>query len=495
MEANEQRPAGADLIFLSEFPIGVLSDRPPDTESVVFELKECPGKRKGKQWMINAGAGLGLPNYVDMQLFILLLAHTKQQGCPDQVHFCRHQILQDLGWTRGEANYARVQLGLDRLIATTYRAINHYPDPKGRDCVQRIAFHLMDRYEIHDSRYADALLPPSWFRWSDDIRRLLHTRQLKTLDLEVFRTLKRPVTQAMYRYLHTRHMDGKATFEENLVEYACERLGLSRDFRWMSDLKRTLDAGHRELIERGLITGVNYERMRAEKGERAQQKVVIHYSTPTAPPPIADRSDCGLRHPEGTRDCGLATGAHFVGGSTAGLPVSVPLSDNPQSRVPSGCRNPQSQDPLVERLTEAGITRAIAEELVARCPEGVETQLDYWPHRAPAKYQNPAGALVKAIERNWAAPEAWRRRRRQQERQAAQEQRQEQTAAAAQQTAAESAAFDTWWSSLPAAEQVTLTEQAKAELLGDSPTVAQHYQRHPERLHEALRPLLLRRMS
>jgi Replication initiator protein A len=464
METNEQRPVGADLIFLSEFPIGVLSDRPPDTESVVFELKERPGKRKGKQWIINAGAGLGLPNYVDMQLFILLLAYTKQQGCPDQVRFCRHQILQDLGWTRGEANYARVQLGLDRMIATTYRAINHYPDPKGRDCVQRIAFHLMDRYEIHDSRYADAQLPPSWFRWSDDIRRLLHTRQLKTLDLEVFRTLQRPVTQAMYRYLHTRHMDGKATFEENLVEYACERLGLSRDFRWMSDLKRTLDAGHRELIERGLITGVNYERMRAEKGERAQQKVVIHYPAPIALPPLP-----------------------------AEVPPSPPSPRSPREGEKE--RGGASPHPLIARLTEACVTRAIAAELAARCPEGVETQLDYWPHRDPAKYQNPAGALVKAIERNWAAPEAWRRLQRQQEREAAREQRRAQETGHEEQAATESAAFDAWWAALPAAEQAALTEQARAELLGDSPTVALHYQRHPERLHEALRPLLLRRMS
>jgi replication initiator protein A len=465
MEIPEQRPVGADLLFLSEFPIGVLSDRPPDVESVVFELKERPGKRKGKQWMISAGAGLGLPNYVDMQLFILLLAYTKQQGCPDQIHFCRHQILQDLGWTRGEANYARVQLGLDRLIATTYRAINHYPDPKGRDCVQRIAFHLMDRYEIHDSRYADAQLPPSWFRWSDDIRRLLHTRQLKTLDLELFRTLKRPVTQAMYRYLHTRHMDGKATFEENLVEYACERLGLSREFRWLSDLKRTLDAGHRELIERGLINSVNYERMRAEKGERAQQKVVIHYSTPPAPPPAAD--------------CALSAEAK----------AGPSLSDH---LITSSPHHPIS--PLVERLTEAGITRAIAEELVARCPEVVETQLDYWPHRDPAKYQNPAGALVKAIERNWAAPEAWRRLQRRQEREATQRERRAQETDHEARTAAENAAFDAWWSSLPTAEQASLTAEAKAELFADSPTIAQHYQRHPDRLQEALRPLLLRRM-
>ena len=42
METVEQRPAGADLIFLSEFPIGVLSDRAGESDQVVFALKAKP---------------------------------------------------------------------------------------------------------------------------------------------------------------------------------------------------------------------------------------------------------------------------------------------------------------------------------------------------------------------------------------------------------------------------------------------------------------------
>jgi hypothetical protein len=59
-----------------------------------------------------------------------------------------------------------------------------------------------------------------------------------------------------------------------------------------------------------------------------------------------------------------------------------------------------------------------------------------------------------------------------------------------QQAAAAAAAFDTWWASRPAAEREALLARAKAELVGDNPVVAQHYQRHPGRMYEALRPLL-----
>jgi hypothetical protein len=421
MEIKDYGRPGVDLIFLSEFPIGLLSDRSAEVQSVTFELKER-GKRAAKQWTIHAGASFGMPNYVDMQLFIICLAYT-----------------QDLGWSRGQENYDRLQLSLDRLVATTYTAINHYPDPKGRACVKRMVFHLMEAHQIHDSRFADAELPPSWFRWSEEVHRLLHTRQLKTLDLEVFRTLKRPVSQAMYRYLHTRRLDGKPKFEENLVEYACERLGLSRDFRWASDLKRTLNEGHKELIERGLIAGATYERLRAQRGERPQQKVIIHYSLP-APAP------------------------------TPALPA------------------PAAEDPLLARLVEAGMTRGVAEELVSSQREVAERQLAYWPHRQ--KIQNPGAALRRAIEEDWAAPEGWKQARKQEQTQREARQQEEREETQQQEAAAEARAFDAWWAALPAPQRELLTQQALAELLGDSPILAEHYRRHPDRLHEALRPLL-----
>jgi hypothetical protein len=443
METREYGRPGADLIFLSEFPIGLLSDRSAEVQSVTFELKER-GRRPAKQWTIHASASFGMPNYVDMQLFIICLAYAQEQGFPEQVHFCRHRMLQDLGWSRGQENYDRLQLGLDRLVATTYTAINHYPDPKGRACIKRMAFHLMEAYQIHDSRFADAELPPSWFRWSEEVHRLLHTRQLKTLDLEVFRTLKRPVSQAMYRYLHTRRLDGKPTFEENLVEYACERLGLSRDFRWASDLKRTLNEGHRELIERGLIAGATYERMRAQRGERPQQKVIIHYSLPDpAPAPVP----------------------------------SLPM--------------PAAGDPLLEHLVEAGVTRGVAEELLVSQREVAERQLAYWPHRQ--KIQHPGAALRRAIEEDWAAPEGWKQAQKREETEREARQREEREETQQQEAVQEAGAFDAWWAALPAPEREALTQQAQAELLGDSPILAEHYRRHPDRLHEALRPLLQQR--
>src|SRR5262249_22948188 len=113
---------GVDLIFLSELPIGIIPDRSGDPpKSVTFELKEHPGKREAKKWIIEAES-CGLPTLVDMQLFVCLMAYTQDQGFPEAVPFSRSWIIRDLGWTRTEPNYARIQLGLDRLLKTTYTA-------------------------------------------------------------------------------------------------------------------------------------------------------------------------------------------------------------------------------------------------------------------------------------------------------------------------------------------------------------------------------------
>jgi Replication initiator protein A len=433
---NTDSDRGVDLIFLSELPIGIIPDRsgnPP--KSVTFELKGKPGKREAKKWTIEAES-CGLPTLVDMQIFICLMAYTQEQGFPKTTQFSRSWILRDLGWAANQQSYERIQLGIDRLLRTTYIATNHYPDPKGRTYRERTAFHLLQQYQIHDSRYADAQLPPSWFLWSDQVGVLLQTPQMKQLDFAFFRSLNNPLAQAAYRYLHTRQMNGKSVYQENLIEYACERLGVSRNYRWPADLKRTLDGIHAELIEKGFIEPPTYERMKAEKGERPQQKIVIRFPNKPAPPAAPDPS---LPHP------------------------------------------------LVERLVAVGVTPAVAADLVERLPEGVETQLDYWPDRAPSRYKNPAGALVKAIEQSWAAPEGWRRRQKP-PREAPLPARAEAPASAD----AAQAAFDAWWAQLPEDQRAAFTAQARAELIGESQLIARHYERHPDRLPEALRPILMK---
>lgn len=67
---------------------------------------------------------------------------------------------------------------------------------------------------------------------------------------------------------------------------------------------------------------------------------------------------------------------------------------------------PPGGDDLVDALAGRGVTRRVAARLLAtRSEAAIRAQLQYAPHRAPAT--SPAGALVRAIEEDWAPPQAW----------------------------------------------------------------------------------------
>lgn len=433
---DNDNPHGADLIFLAELPLGILA--PNSTEApktVTFKLTEKPGRAKKRQVTIDSAASLGLPTLVDMQIFVCLMAYTREQGFPERVRFCRSWIARDLGWTDSQPNYDRIRLGMERLQSTSYRCLNHYPDPrdpKGRARVEHAAFHLLDAYNFSDSEQPAGGGPSGWFKWGDQVSQWLKTPQMAQLDFAFFRQLENPLAQAAYRYLHIRHLDGKPVYEENLVEYACERLGLSRNFRWPSELKQTLDPVHAELIEKGFLESVRYERQKREKG----QKVVFAFP-----------------------------------GAAAMLAAAAPLV----------------MDDTLEALVAAGVTRPVAEELVAERREECERQLGYLPHREGL--QNPAGALRRAIEEAWPAPEAWQ--------QAQRKRRPRRTPTAPQHPTPEpdptaaAAAFDVWWAGLSEGERAAIDQAVTAQLPDPASVAGQHLARHPAARERLLRELRL----
>ena len=292
---------GIDLIFLAELPIGVVPDRREGTpQTVTFELAERPGRRKKRQLVIDSAASLGLPTLVEMQIFVCLMAYTREQNFPDRVLFRRSWLIRDLGWTVSKTNYDRLRLGMDRLQGTSYRCYNHYPDPKdqrGRTRTDYETFHLIDSYQFSDVEDPSGCCLGS-LKWGDKVSQWLQTSQMAMLDFGFFRSLENPIAQEAYRYLHIRRLDGKQVYSENLQEYACTRLGLSPG-RWPSDLKRTLDRVHAELIEKGFLESVTYETMKSQPGERPRQKVVIRFpdalptaASPALPDMAADPAEC-----------------------------------------------------------------------------------------------------------------------------------------------------------------------------------------------------------
>jgi hypothetical protein len=59
---------------------------------------------------------------------------------------------------------------------------------------------------------------------------------------------------------------------------------------------------------------------------------------------------------------------------------------------------------LIDRLTEQGVTRTVAEELTTQYPDRIEPQIAMLPHRKP---RDPGATLAQAIREDWSPPAAY----------------------------------------------------------------------------------------
>jgi hypothetical protein len=348
--APEHPRIGQDEINLTEFPIALLSDRTPRGKPAMRRFTNG-----NKIWEIVGHGGHGLPTRLDLEVYVVLTELTREQGFPERVEFSRHDLLRRLEWGLGAERYARLQQALECWVGVTIQTTNSFYDKEKGEWLSRHAFHLLEEYHIAEQRGAAGEEARCWFRWSETMRRNMHARYLKPLDVELFLTFRSAVTQALYRYLDAKRLNGKPTFQQSLVDLGKQHLGLPASY-YPSQIKRELDVAHEELIATGFLAGVHYEPMRGSSGE----KVVYQFGP---------RPTVGMPLPAAT------------------LTPTAP---------------PEPPEPLAQQLQEHGITAGIAAELVAGKREECERQLAYLPYRDGL--QNPAGALRRAIEEAWPAP-------------------------------------------------------------------------------------------
>jgi hypothetical protein len=434
------RRCGRDELNLTEFPFALLASRASKKMPNVLEFRDGE-----KEWVVSGDPRYGLPTAGDVELYVVLMELTREQHFPVCVQFSRHNVIQRLGWDPGGQSYDRFLLGLDRLVGVTIRTQNAFWDAKQRGWVRRHAFHILEAYDIADSRQSrpdEPSLFPSWIRWSPELYQNLNAGYIKSLDVTLFLSLKSAVSQALYRYLDAKRYDGKPLYRIGLKKLAWEHLGLSRNY-YPSDIKRKLNPAHEELIEAGLLGGVEYGLMK--DGEE-----MVIYRFP--PKPSRERA---AKQPE--------------------LPEPV--------------------SPLAQRLMDHGVSRVTAIELAVAQPEECEKQLQYLPHR---KSRDKGAVLVKSIREGWAEPAAWTEARTTLRTVKAVKSASPSTPPAkpkaAESAGAPVAEFDAWWEALSPAQRELLSAQAAQELRRENRMVAELGARCPDSpiYRAALRPILKR---
>jgi len=446
LELVPQAPRiGRDELNLAEFPFALLHSRPPKNAPLVLEFKDGE-----KEWTVEGSPKFGLPMAPDIEVYVVLMEVTREQNFPHDVQFCRRDLIKRLGWDPNGRSYERLTLSLDRLVGVTIRTRNAFFDARQRAWSSKEAFHILERYKIMDGTLAgasQASLFPSWVRWSPELYANLQAGYIKSLDVNLFLSLRSAISQALYRYLDKkRGGDNKPMFRIALKTLVFEHLGMSRGY-YPSEAKHKLKPAHEELLSIGFLSGVEYAPMK-----NGAEMVVYRFA------PKPEKEERATRH-------------------SSPMPVlPAPLS------------------PLAQALVDAGVSRAAAQELAASHADEAQRQLELLPYR---EARDPGAVLVKAIREGWAAPpespEA--KARAQVQLQAkARTVRATRRTPKPESTPPATSAFDIWFRALPAAEREPLEAQAMVQLRSENRMVGEFAAKHPESpvVQDALRPYLVK---
>ncbi|MEX2171066.1 MAG: replication initiator protein A [Pirellulales bacterium] len=352
---------GRDELNLAEFPLAAIADRVPDNQkTLVFEDKIFDSGKSEmitRRLTISASDKYGLPTSLDDEVILGLIQLTKKNRFTERkVNFSRYQLIQILGWRHEGRSYERLEKSLKRWLGVTLYYDKAWWDKDEQTWVNE-NFHILEQVTLYDQerrlkrlRSTNAEPPLSSFAWNEVVFRSFKSGYLKAIDFGVFRQLEYAAAKRMYRFLDKRFYH-KSRWEFDLTEFACEHIGVSRNYD-TGQLKRRLQPAIAEL-EAVEFLEVLPIAQRYVKISRSQWRIV------------------------------------FV---KKAVPQIEPLS--------------QEGALLIKRLADRGVTRSVATELVRDySTELIETQIEVLDRLCQAKegesIRNAAGYLVKSIREGY----------------------------------------------------------------------------------------------
>jgi hypothetical protein len=252
------RTAYRDELNFAEFPLAALADTVPEgqktlvyTDTIFDRGRNEPVTRK---LTIAASHEHGLPTALDDEVILGLVQLTSRSNFADKkVHFSRYELIKELNWRDEAKSYERVEQSLKRWLGVTL-----YYDrawwSKEESCWVDESFHILEQVTLFDrerrerrarARPGDALAGKSSFVWNEVVFNSFKSGYLKQIDFDLYKRLRSPISKRMYRFLDKRFYHRKR-LEFDLREFACEKIGLSRNYH-NGEIKRRLAPALEEL--------------------------------------------------------------------------------------------------------------------------------------------------------------------------------------------------------------------------------------------------------
>ena len=276
------QPIGKDEMNLAEYPFALLTRRVSESQKTI-EVEQQIRTETGvvtQSWVVTGSDRYGLPLAIDEDIYIALMKILKDSGFRDRtIPFTRYQVLRILGKDISKREYDRIQQSLDRLVGTTITSKNAFWDNRTRSYVST-AFHIFDSYELHREQPGrksarSPELPMSYVVLSSFLFESIKAGYVKNLDIEFYLSLETPLAKRLFRFLDKKAYNNRA-FEIGVMRLA-EKLPVHDAYP--SQVKRRLDEAHRELVAKGFLSEVHYDRRRD-----GEDKVVYTFARPRALP-------------------------------------------------------------------------------------------------------------------------------------------------------------------------------------------------------------------
>lgn len=352
---------GREEINLARFPLSILGDRGRTGEkTLVFEdniwNEEINGYINRKVRILGSEAhGLPLARDEDVLIALLKVAKEINNYQKARVEFKWIDLLRILGWSTDGTSYRRVVESLQRWTATTIEYESGWWDASER-VWRNESFHILDRAtsQLGGEEFV-------FIVWGDAVFSSFQAGYMKEIDLDTYFSIGSDIAKRLYRILDF-FFYRKTDREFWLSNLAFEKIGLKRG-QSVGKIKQLLRSAINELVTIGFIEPL-------DESERYRK---------------------------------IKPGVWKIRFNKAGA--------NKVIQVDAYAPHPVNDDPaVVEDLVLYKVSHEVAIDLYNRYGEDrIRTQLKFFEWRVKKGHSigNSAGYLVKAIEKNYGAPDGF----------------------------------------------------------------------------------------
>jgi len=188
---------------------------------------------------------------IDDDVLMALLELTREQGGAKKVFFSRYDLLKRLGWPINATYYTRLETSFKKLAAVRVEAINAFGD-RTRKRFVNMGLTFIQEWKLNSETRGGE--KSSYVLWSDRIAESIHQELTRYLDATFyFEELSSAIERRLFRYLDN-YFEGKSSsMSLNVRDLSHEHLGISRHYKYISQIMQRLEPALNTLVDRGYL--------------------------------------------------------------------------------------------------------------------------------------------------------------------------------------------------------------------------------------------------